>query len=167
MAGPLSIGNNVILDLNTFAAACFAVVLGSQLLTFGAVARLFAARAGFLPRTKRADYLIRWISTDRLVQFAAILLVPGGIGLVWATWQWMQVGFGPLDSSLVPRVLVSSFCAIVVAIQTAGFAFLLGVLEIPFRSTVYPKPRAEVEANRLGFRREPIDSQVEGSPHWH
>jgi hypothetical protein len=45
----------------------------------------------------------------------------------------MEVDFGPLQSKLVPRVLVSSFCAIVIAIQTTASAFLLGVLDIPLR----------------------------------
>jgi hypothetical protein len=55
------------------------------------------------------------------------------LGLIWAIWQWMKIDFGPLDSPLVPRVFVSSLSTVVVAIQTAGSAFLLGVLEIAFR----------------------------------
>jgi hypothetical protein len=61
------------------------------------------------------------------------LLEIGVLGLTWAIWQWMKIDFGPLNSPLVPRVVVGSLCAVVVAIQTAAFAFLLGVLEIPFR----------------------------------
>ena len=133
VVGPLPISDNVILDLNSFAAACFMIVVGTQLLTFGAMARQFAARASFLPRTKRVEVLFGWLSTDRLVQIAAVLLLVGLVGLTWATWQWMKVDFGPLHSNLVPRVLVSSFCAIVIAIQTAASAFLMSVLDIPLR----------------------------------
>jgi len=130
--GPLSIGN-VNLENNTFIAACLLVAVGTQLLTFGALARLFATRAGLLPRSKRADLLFGWLSTDRLIQLAAMLLVLGMAGFIWGIWQWMWVDFGPLNSRLVPRILVSSLCAVVIAVQMAGSAFLLGVLEIPFR----------------------------------
>ena len=130
--GPFPIGNNLTLDFNTFVAACFSIVVGTQLLTFGAIARLVASRAGFLPRT-RADFLFGWVSTDRLVQIAVSLLAIGAVGLGWAIWQWMKIDFGPLTSPLVPRVMVGSLCTGVVGIQTAGSAFLLGVLEIPFR----------------------------------
>jgi hypothetical protein len=130
--GPLTIGHNFILDLNTFIGACFLVVVGTQLLAFGAIARLFAMRAGFLPRSERAESIFGWLSTDRLIQISSCLLVIGMAGLTWAIWQWMKVDFGPLDSSLVPRIMVSSLCVLVVALQTAGSAFLLGVIEIPF-----------------------------------
>jgi glycosyltransferase involved in cell wall biosynthesis len=132
IAGPLSIGN-VHLENNTFIMACLLIAVGTQLFTFGALARVFAARAGFLPRTKRTDFLFEWLSTERLVQIAAILMVVGLAGVGWAIWQWMKVGMGPLDSLLVPRVLLSSLCAVVISIQLTGSAFLLGVLEIPFR----------------------------------
>jgi glycosyltransferase involved in cell wall biosynthesis len=133
IGGPLPIGQNSILDINSFIGACFLVVAGTQLLTFGAMVHLFATRAGFLPRSARADFLLGWLSTDRLVQIAAGLLMVGVSGLIWAIWQWMKVDFGPLASPLVPRILVSSVSAMVVAINTAGSAFVLGVLEIPFR----------------------------------
>ena len=44
----------------------------------------------------------------------------------------MKVDFGVLNSSLVPRLMVGSLSLVVVAIQMAGSAFLLGILEIPF-----------------------------------
>jgi hypothetical protein len=34
--------------------------VGTQFLTFGAMARLFATRVGFLPQTPRADFLFGW-----------------------------------------------------------------------------------------------------------
>ena len=108
------------------------IVVGTQLLTFGAMARQFAA--GRLSSAHEAGRgAIGWLSTDRLVQIAAVLLLVGLVGLTWATWQWMKVDFGLFHSNLVPRVLVSSFCAIVIAIQTAASAFLISVLDIPPR----------------------------------
>ena len=127
IAGPLPIGHNSILDLNSLIGACFLVILGTQLITFGAIARLFATKVGFLPRAARGDFLFGWLSTDRLIKIAVALLVIGASGLIWAIWQWIKVDFGPLDSPLVSRVLVSSLCTVIVAIQTAAAVFLVSL----------------------------------------
>jgi glycosyltransferase involved in cell wall biosynthesis len=132
MPGPLVIIEKLGLDLNSFIASCFLVVVGVQFLTIGAIARLFAMRAGFLPQSKRAEFLLGWLSTDRLLKIAVFLLTIAALGLTWAIWQWVKVDFGPLHSSLIPRVMIASLCGVVIAAQTAGAAFLLGILEIPF-----------------------------------
>lgn len=130
--GPVRFGSNIALDLNSLIGACFLVVLGVQLIVLGAIARMFASKAGFLPRTSRSERLLGWVSTDRLVQLAALLLLVGLCGVLWSTKQWSDVGFGSLESRAVPRVLVVSLCTVLVAVQTAFAAFLLGMLEIPF-----------------------------------
>jgi hypothetical protein len=145
--GPLPIRYDVTLDLNSFVGACFLVIMGTQLLTIGAIARLFATRAGFLPRSKRADLLSDWLATDRLIQIAAFLFLSGIAGTMWAIWQWIKVDFGPLDSPLVARVLLSSLCAGVIAIHTVGFAFLAGILEIPFGDGVNSSSQTEISGH--------------------
>ncbi len=47
--GPQRLTSNVVLDLNTFLAACFFVMLGIQLVTFGVLIRHHATIQGFLP----------------------------------------------------------------------------------------------------------------------
>ncbi|MGO4706734.1 glycosyltransferase family 2 protein [Microvirga sp. 2MCAF38] len=131
--GPVRFGANIALDVNTFIAACFLVVLGVQLIVLGAIARMFASRAGFLPQTSRAKRLLGWLSTDRLVQIAIILFLAGLSGTLWAVKQWSDVGFGQLPSYIVPRILLISLCTVLIGVQTAFAAFLLGVIEIPFR----------------------------------
>ncbi|WP_112661802.1 glycosyltransferase family 2 protein [Microvirga flavescens] len=133
LRGPVHLGSNLALDVNSFIAACFLVVLGVQLIVLGAIARTFAGKAGFLPKTTRAERLFGWLSTDRLVQIAGLLFVTGLGGALWAVKQWSSVDFGPLPSPLVPRVLLLSLCTVLIGIQTAFAAFFLGILEIPFR----------------------------------
>lgn len=131
--GPLPVSHNLILDLNTLIAACFLIVVGVQFLTLGAMAQQFATIAGFLPKTPRATLLFGWISTDRLLWIAAGLFIVGIVGFMWSVWQWLKIGFGPLNSPMVPRILVGSLSTLVIAIQTAGCAFLSGIMQIPFR----------------------------------
>jgi hypothetical protein len=150
VAGPLGIdNNNFSVDFNSFAAACFLVVVGTQLISFGAMARLFATNAGFLPKTRRSDYLFSWLSTDVLIIVAAGLFLLGATGITWAIWQWMKVDFGPLTSPLIPRILVGSLCATVIGIQTAGSAFFLGILGIPFGKSCSSEQKLSNRAQTL------------------
>ena len=49
LLGPLRMRANLVLDLNSFVVACFFVVVGVQLVTFGALARFYATITGMLP----------------------------------------------------------------------------------------------------------------------
>jgi len=65
--GPLRITDKVGLDLNPVIFAWFLALVGSQLLTFGALARYYAASTGFLPSGRNALVLERFATTERLI----------------------------------------------------------------------------------------------------
>ena len=139
--GPLRVVDNLSLDLNTFMAACFMMVSGVQLGTVGALSRYYAHITGFLPATKRSDWLIRNVSTDRLALDAAILFAGGAFFFGYAVVRWAHLGFGPLYDSEIPRIVVLGLSLIVIALQLFFSAFLLGVMEIPVsrgRATATP-----------------------------
>ena len=77
--GPLRIGDNHTLDLNTFVAACFMVMAGMQLVTFGVVSRCYADITGILPSNARSDWLMHNVSTDRLALLAGLLFAGGAL----------------------------------------------------------------------------------------
>jgi len=131
--GPLRVINNLSLDLNTFVAACFMVVTGVQLLTFGAISRYYAGITGLLPPNRRSDWLTRTISTDRLAANAGICFVGGALFFGYAVSRWASLGFGPLDDAEIPRFVVLGLSLIVISLQAFFSAFLLGVLEIPVK----------------------------------
>ncbi|WP_353643900.1 glycosyltransferase family 2 protein [Mesorhizobium sp. WSM2239] len=131
--GPLHLADNLSLDLNTFVAACFMIVTGVQLVTFGILSRYYAEITGILPSNTRSDWLMRHISTDRLAAKAGILLLAGAMFFGYAIFSWASFGFGPLPDPEIPRVVVLGLTLIVIALQVFFSAFLLGVLEIPVK----------------------------------
>lgn len=140
--GPLRLNTTMELDINTFVAACFMVVTGTQLLTFGALSRYYAHITGFLPETARSGWLSRSISTDRLALNAGLCLFTG-LGLfVYAVLRWARIDFGPLDNSELPRIIVLGLTLVVIGLQAFFTAFLLGVLEIPVKGRRQPDAAA-------------------------
>ncbi len=131
--GPLRVIDNLSLDLNTFVAACFMIVTGVQLLTFGAISRYYAEITGILPPSRRSDWLARTISTDRLAANAGICFAGGALFFGYAVARWAHLGFGPLTDSEIPRIVVLGLSLIVISFQVFFSAFLLGVLEIPVK----------------------------------
>src|ERR1700733_10159694 len=129
--GPLHLQDNVVLDLNSFVAACFMIVMGTQLLTFGGISRYYAAITGFLPNSPRASALVRDATTDRLVWVAVALLIVGVLLFGYAMVVWADSGFGPLTTPFAPRTAAAGLTAMVIGLQTLFSAFLLGILAIP------------------------------------
>ena len=94
----MQLADNLSLDLNTFVAACFMIVAGVQLVTFGVLSRYYADITGILPSNSRSDWLARHISTDRLALNAGICFCGGAAFFGYAVLSWAQLGFGPLSS---------------------------------------------------------------------
>jgi hypothetical protein len=140
LAGALAFGavrpldSGVQLSLNTFAAACFMVICGVQLLSFGTVARNYASIVGLLPEGPRAGMIRRLFKTDNVVRVAALVFVIGAALVLFALDSWASVGFGDLDNPLVSRAVIGGLSLIVIAVQAASQAFMAGILEIPMRT---------------------------------
>jgi hypothetical protein len=137
-SGPLQLADGLSLDLNTFVAACFMLVAGIQLVTFGVLSRYYAAITGVLPDTPGSQWLTRQISTDRLALAAGACLLAGVLFFGYAMMTWANAGFGHLAEASIPRIVVFGLTLVVVALQSFFSAFLLGILEIPVRR---PRPR--------------------------
>ncbi len=140
--GPLQIGGNFSLDLNTFVASCFMVATGIQLTTFGVLSRYYADITGILPANSRSNWIKDNISTDRLALNAGICFAAGILFFGYAVISWAGVGFGSLVSPMIPRVVVLGLTLIVIALQLFFSAFLLGVLQIPVRNELSEKATA-------------------------
>ena len=131
--GLFQLNTTMELDLNTFMAACFMAVAGTQLLSFGVLSRHYAEITGILPTTSRADWLSKSISTDRIALNAGMIFVAGLAFFAYALVSWAQLGFGPLNDSEIPRIVVLGLTMVVIGLQAFFSAFLLGVLEIPVK----------------------------------
>lgn len=131
LPGTLQIGSGFSLGLNSFLTGCLLAIVGSQLITFGAVARYYAAVSGILPRGVRSERIIYWCKTDRLILFALFLLVSGGALFCISLFKWAEVDFGLLPNPIAPRLVASGLSIAIIGLQTAFAAFLFGMLDIP------------------------------------
>ncbi|MCR5877657.1 glycosyltransferase family 2 protein [Phenylobacterium sp. J367] len=128
--GPVTVASAT-LDLNAFVAACFMLLTGVQMITFGVLSRVYAAMTGFLPATPRSNALARHANTDRLALISLGLAVAGLAAFGYALVKWAERDFGPLADPRIPRLVVAGLAAVAVALQTFFSAFLLGTLAIP------------------------------------
>jgi len=126
--GPLQIGG-VVFDINTLLYAGYAAGVGSQILTFGLFAKLYAATHNLWP----ADPFTRW--WQRLP--FEISLMAGAVvslfGLGWsvaAAMSWGAASFGHLPQPETLRSLIPAAALMVVGIQWMFFAFIKGLLRL-------------------------------------
>jgi hypothetical protein len=131
--GPLALNTTMELDLNTFVAACFMLVTGTQLISFGMLSRHYANITGILPANTRSKKLSSWISTDRLALNGGICFFAGLLFFGYAVFSWASLNFGPLTDSEIPRIVVLGLTLVVIGLQGFFSAFLLGIMEIPVK----------------------------------
>ena len=133
--GPLRFTGNVVLDLNTFIVACLLIVVGFQILTFGALSHRYATVAGFSP-PQRAAW--RRPTTERLLAIAFVLAAVG-LGMIgYAVETWASRNFGSLTDPFIPRTVVAGMALTLIGLQTFFAAFLFGILEIPLQAREPP-----------------------------
>jgi glycosyltransferase involved in cell wall biosynthesis len=131
--GPVDVFHGMVLDINTFIAACFFVISGVQLLSFGAISRTHAATSGLLPRYTRATALLRRATTDRMALGGALIAMSGVAMFSYAFSVWVQEEFGPLADPMIPRMVLGGMTMIVNGLQVFFTGFVLGILAIPAR----------------------------------
>ncbi len=139
--GAVQLGDGFELGLNSFLAACFMIITGAQLVSFGVLSRFYADISGMLPSTGRSKWLMRSVSTDRLALGGGACFLVGVAFFVYALDAWASVGFGALPDPTIPRIVVFGLTLIVLGFQTFFSAFLLGILEIPARRAAAPTDR--------------------------
>ena len=123
------------LGINTFIAACMAMLIGVQSITFAAVARRYATLRGLLPPSSRYSALLRSLTPERLLVVGVVLFVVALLGMAWSVWRWVSVDFGPLPEASVVRVFALSLTGLVAAVQLWLVAFLASLMEITVRGT--------------------------------
>jgi hypothetical protein len=129
-AGAVRVAPGLELDIHTLTAACFAILIGVQLVMFGSLARRYAMVEGVLPPASSFRSFLSGLSLEVILRAAGLIFLLGVAGAIWAVSLWAQAGFGPIHYHGVMRILVISLTAVAVAVQLAASGFLASVFTL-------------------------------------
>jgi glycosyltransferase involved in cell wall biosynthesis len=132
LPGAVKVGN-VAFDIHTFTVACITVLVGTQALSFGAVARRFATVHKLLPPSRHFSGILTALTLNRILIGSAVVALIGLAGVILCVIKWASTGFGPLEYSALLRLLILSLTAIAIGVQLALTGFLSAIVEIPVR----------------------------------
>ena len=128
--GPRALTAHVVLDIHSLLVACFSVLIGVQLVMFGALARRYQMLEGVLPTKASVQKFLLGFGLEQILQGALVIFLAGGAGATYAVIQWAGSGFGPIHYYGLMRVLVLSLTGVAVAIQLAAAGFLASVFSL-------------------------------------
>ena len=128
--GPLTVTSHVVLDVHSLVVACFSVLIGVQLVMFGALARRYQMLEGVLPPTANFQKFLMGMNLEPILQAALVIFLAGVGGAAFAVAQWAGSGFGPIHYYGEMRLLVLSLTGVAVAIQLAAAGFLASVFSL-------------------------------------
>lgn len=128
LPGPLRIGP-VALDSATLIFAVAAVLVGSQMVMFYALAKLHATSEGLLPESGRFAWVRKELTVDRLSLVGGAVSVLGLLLAVLSVALWATAGFGDLDRPLMVRLAAMSTLAMALGVEIVTTGFLFGLMQ--------------------------------------
>ena len=128
--GALRLTPAIELDIHSLVAACFVILIGVQMLMFGALARRYATVEGVLPPAANLHRFLLGLTLETILLVAVGVFLAGAAGMVWAVSIWVRSGFGPILYFDVMRIWVISLTAVASALQLGAAGFLASVLNI-------------------------------------
>jgi glycosyltransferase involved in cell wall biosynthesis len=120
-------------DLHTLLVASLSLIVGTQLLTFGAATRVYASEEGFLPRHAGLENWLTRLTVERVLGVAGGAIALGVAVIGWLLWVWASHDFGALDYPYTMRRLIPAVTLIALAVQAVFAAFFLHLILMPRR----------------------------------
>lgn len=130
LPGPLSVTQGVTLDIHTLIIGCFALLVGTQCVSFALISRRYASQSSFLPPARYPAWVRSLLGLERLLGVAGGLIVLGLGGIAYSVFVWAAADFGPLVYPALLRMVTMSSTLVALGIQVGFTAFLLELLEI-------------------------------------
>lgn len=132
LPGPFMVTAQVGLDVHTLLAGGVALIVGVQALSFALLARCYAVKQGMLP-LQASDRWLDYITVERLLLAALLLLLCGAGAGLRAAFLWSVVDFGALNYRDVMRVMIVAATCGISGLQIGCTAFMLGIIQIKQR----------------------------------
>jgi len=152
--GPVNLSPTIVLDLHSFLVAAMCILVGMQAVTFALIGRRFASRYGFIPHSPTFERTLEALTLERVLIFAAILIIVGLVALGWGFFQWAGRDFGPLPLSSTMRAMILAVTTLVAGLQLAMSAFMASMIDIPLNERrISQVPREDYMVRRAGDRK--------------
>jgi glycosyltransferase involved in cell wall biosynthesis len=128
LPGPRAITPRVTLDVHTMIFGVIFTLLGAQILSIGAFAKVFSYAERFdRSGTVSLKRVLKRVTLESGLLLGGVLFLAGFAGCARVTWQWAASGFGPLQQ--VRQVLFSSMW-LFLGLQIIFASFFLSMLGI-------------------------------------
>jgi hypothetical protein len=96
LPGPRAITPLVTLDIHTMIFGVIFTLMGAQILSIGAFAKVFSYAERFDRGTVSLKRVLRRVTLESGLLLGGLLFLAGLAGCAWVTWHWAASGFGPL-----------------------------------------------------------------------
>jgi glycosyltransferase involved in cell wall biosynthesis len=127
LPGPRQISAHVGLDIHTMIFGVIFTLLGVQILSIGAFAKVFSYAERFDRRSVSLRRVLKRVTLETGLLLGGGLFLMGFAGCAWVTWQWAASGFGELHQ--IRQVLFWSMW-LFLGLQIIFAAFFLSMLGI-------------------------------------
>src|SRR5436309_6250443 len=127
LPGPRQISSHVVLDIHTMIFGVIFTLLGVQILSIGAFAKVFSYAERFDRGTVSLKRVLRRVTLESGLLLGGFLFLAGFAGCAWVTWRWAASSFGPLFE--VRQILFWSMW-LFLGLQIIFAAFFLSMLGI-------------------------------------
>lgn len=127
LPGPRAITPGVTLDIHTMIFGVIFTLLGAQILSIGAFAKVFSYAERFDRGTVSLQRILRRITLESGLLLGGVLFLAGFVGCAWIAWRWAASGFGPLHE--VRQVLFWAMW-LFLGVQVIFASFFLSMLGI-------------------------------------
>jgi len=127
LPGSRQISPHVVLDIHTMIFGVIFTLLGAQILSIGAFAKVFSYAERFDRRSVSLRRVLKRVTLETGLLLGGGLFLMGFAGCAWVTWQWAASGFGELHQ--IRQVLFWSMW-LFLGLQIIFAAFFLSMLGI-------------------------------------
>jgi glycosyltransferase involved in cell wall biosynthesis len=125
--GPRVITSRITLDVHTMIFGVIFTLLGVQILSIGAFAKVFSYAERFDRGNVSLKRVLTHVTLESGLLLGGALFAVGFAGCAWVVWKWIASGFGPLEA--VRQVLFWSMW-LFVGVQIVFASFFLSMLGI-------------------------------------
>jgi glycosyltransferase involved in cell wall biosynthesis len=127
LPGPRRISPRVVLDVHTMIFGVIFTLLGAQILSIGAFAKVFSYAERFDRRSVSLRRVLKRVTLETGLLLGGGLFLMGFAGCAWVSWPWAASGFGELHE--VRQVLFWAMW-LFLGLQIIFGAFFLSMLGI-------------------------------------